>query len=340
MKRHVGLLVVLGLAAAALPGRAQAPAGGNVLLAKQCKNCCSIFDLMGAPAIGKFVDQNIFKSALGQAVANVLSPVARALGLGPSLLSDKFAKAGGAMGLASKMKKEMKMKPLKLKAIKFLGKQDCNCTPEIVAELLKMLDDCDEDVRYAALEALHKDCSKDGKGCCKKKTIACAGDGQCPNGDCCGCQCQKQVIDRLHRLLIERTALGCLKETSQKVRDLAAQMIEECLSCHEPPPTTDTGIQHEVRPETPVKPEVRPERPVQPGIRPERIGQPLGQNGIMEKVQARFASSSKRSPSASAAPTASAAPEVAAPVSIPMARKATAKKPVARRNLVGELFGY
>src|SRR5262249_35493485 len=146
------------------------------------------------------------------------APVARALGLGPSLLSDKFAKEGGAMGLANQLKKEEKKVPLKIQAIKYLGTLDCQCYPEIVDALLGSLDDCSEKVRYEALLALHhkcgeKKCHKCSHGhghghggvnaACVSTCDICT-NGNSPSCGCGGCACQKKVIDRLNQLLLAR----------------------------------------------------------------------------------------------------------------------------------------
>lgn len=264
-------LVIAAALLAATPALAQAPAApGGVLMAKNCKSCCSIFDMFGVKQAAGFLNEYVGKSALGQAVGNVFSPVARALGLGPSLVSDRMAKQGGAMALANKLKKEQKKKPLKLKAIQYLGTLDCNCEPEIVTELLKMLDDCDEDVRYEALRALKNKCHEKKHGHKQKcKDGQCTAEGDCPEGPCCGCQCQKRVIDRLHKLLLDRDSLGCLKETSPKVRALATQMIEECLVLHEPPPATEAPIEEKKGPDE--RPQPTPDR--RPDARPDRIPQ-------------------------------------------------------------------
>lgn len=211
-----------------LPAAEAAAAGNQVTVTNKC---CSIWDFLGVQQVGKLVG-GAFRTRLGQAISNFLSPLGRVLGLGPSLLSDKFAQEGGAMGLANQLKKEEKKVPLKVQAIRYLATLDCHCYPEIVDALLASLDDCAEVVRYEALKALRKQC--EGPKHCK--------DGSCGVGDvgcvdvCTSCQCQKKVVDRLNELLLARDESGCLKEGSERIRALATQMIEECLSCRQPPP--------------------------------------------------------------------------------------------------------
>lgn len=250
--------------AGALPAAAAPGAGQNVTVTNKC---CSIWDFLGVGQAAGFINNQICKTSLFTGMNSVLSPFARALGLGPSLLSDKFAQEGGAMGLANQLKKEEKKVPLKVKAIRYLGTLDCQCYPEIVTQLLLSLDDCSEKVRYEALKALANNC---GKGCCGKhkgghhhkhalggcKTCgvcdSCT-DGDCPPCECPGCQCQKVVLDRLNKLLLERDEFGCLKEKSRRVRELATQMIEECLVRHQPHPEAETPVEPEDEKEEPIR---------------------------------------------------------------------------------------
>lgn len=221
-----GLPAAPGAAGLANPAGAAAAPGNQVNVSNKC---CSIWDFLGVNQVGKLLS-GALRTRLGQAITRFLSPLGRVLGLGPSILSDKFANEGGAMGLANQLKKEEAKVPLKVQAIKYLATLDCICYPEVVDALLASLDDCAEVVRYEALKALRKQCK--GPENCPKHCAA--GDG-CPDV-CESCQCQKKVVDRLNELLLARDPTGCLKEKSQRVRDLATQMIEECLTCRQPPP--------------------------------------------------------------------------------------------------------
>lgn len=242
-----------GLDAPGIPPVGALAPGNNVTVSNKC---CSIWDFLGVQQFGSFVNNQICKTQLFTGMNTLLGPLGRALGLGPSLLSDKFAKEGGVMGLANKLKKEEKKVPLKVRAIRYLATLDCHCYPDIVTQLLLSLDDCSEKVRYEALKALHNKCG--GGKCCGSKHMAkkplggckdcgvcdtCT-DGDCPPCDCPGCQCQKEVLARLNKLLLDRDEFGCLKEKSQRVRDLATQMIEECLVAHQPHPA-EAPVQEE-----------------------------------------------------------------------------------------------
>lgn len=225
--------------APAVPPAAAPLAPNNVTVSNKC---CSIWDFLGVAQVGGFVSNQVCKTQLFTGVNTLLSPVARALGLGPSLLSDKFAKEGGVMGLANQLKKEQMKAKLKVQAIKYLAKLDCQCYPEIVDELLNSLEDCSEEVRYAAVKALRNDCGK--KHDCIlhcKKTNNCAtcnpcSGNNCPECECSGCACQKKVIDKLNAHLLARDEFGCLKEKSDRIRRLMTEIIEECLVKHQPHP--------------------------------------------------------------------------------------------------------
>ncbi|QDU62035.1 hypothetical protein Pan216_29010 [Planctomycetes bacterium Pan216] len=254
-----------------LPTYAQEQAVAGATTVNVSKKCCSIFDFLGIGQAFDFINENIFKSALGQAANRVLGPVGRALGLGPSLLSDKFANEPGAMGLAHKLKKEELKAPLKVKAIEYLGTLDCNCYPEVVDALLASLDDCTEVVRFAALKALRKQCGKKHFSHLHGHKQSCECESEC-RCDCRGCQCQRKVIERLNDLLLERDETGCLKEKSHRVRELATIMIEECLSKRQPPPgmCMDEPAE-EVKPAPEKKPTPDPVPKAKPDVAPKAV---------------------------------------------------------------------
>jgi len=128
---------------------------------------------------------------------------------------------------------------LKIKAIRYLSKQNCVCYPEIMDSLLAALADCSERVRYEALQAIRRGC----------KACDCDPNGPAFNtgmiaGSRPSCQCQVKVISTLSDHLLERDIQGRLKERSVRIRKLAEIMIRECLettpveSNSQPLPTT------------------------------------------------------------------------------------------------------
>lgn len=326
-----------GRAAAGADAAAVPPGGTAVTVTNKC---CSIFDFLGVGQVGRFVDQNVLKTRLGQAVIRTTSPVGRAVGLGPSLVSDKFAKEPGALGLAAKLKMEEKKIPLKLQAIKYLATQDCLCNPEVVEALLQTLDDCAEQVRWEALKALHKkcnDCGGGSEGCADGKCNLLHGHKHKKDQTAAGCQCQRKVVQRLNALLLARDETGCLKEKSERIRALAQQMIEECLSCLQPPPVEEEVPAPDVK-----KPSALPDptpRAVPDALPKAKPDTSAGLNGNEKPSRLRDwwreANSKREAMTEQAAPvpaTASAAtvslPTLAAPAPIAIAKPAAGPKPI------------
>ncbi len=139
----------------------------------------------------------------------------------------------------------------KVKAIRFLGQQDCLCYPEVVDALLDALDDCAEEVRFEALLALRNGCTG---GFCK----ACIGGKLPPNYLGCNCcACQDKVLARLSRLLLDQNINGTLKECSKRVRKLAAQMIQECINARGTSSLVENGATSDsnARPDPPIQPQ-------------------------------------------------------------------------------------
>ena len=160
------------------------------------------------------------------------------------------ASAGEVAGKLAAQTSPAKIKA-KVKAIRFLGQQDCLCYPEVVDALVEALNDCAEEVRYEALLALRNGCTR---GFCK----ACIGGKLPPNYlgcDCCACQ--DKVLARLSRLLLDRNVNGTLKECSKRVRKLAAQMIQECIKARGTTNLVENGATNgsNARPDPPIQPQ-------------------------------------------------------------------------------------
>lgn len=130
------------------------------------------------------------------------------------------AAPGGPVATAAAISAQQKTTGEKVAAIRYLATVDCLCYPEVVHSLLISLDDCAEEVRYEALLALRKSC---GSTCCP------AGCDPRTSSVCPNCQCQTVVIARLSDLLLERDVNNGYRERSERVRQLARVMINECL---------------------------------------------------------------------------------------------------------------
>jgi hypothetical protein len=161
----------------------------------------SLWEVPGFKQIGTFFDQAMTKSRLKQAFSRMSAQ-----------WSDRFVS-----------KEEAKKDPIKVQAIQYLAKLDSHSYPEVVDTLLASLDDASEKVRYEALQALRA----------KQLGSLCLHQGDLPAGESCtcvGCTFRKKVIDRLNALLLDQDESGSLKEKSERIRDLATEMIEQCLS--------------------------------------------------------------------------------------------------------------
>lgn len=125
---------------------------------------------------------------------------------------------------AAEIKQDQDLKKQKIKALKFLGEVNCGCynkDDKVEAAFLEALEDCDPDVRLAAIEALDE------------------AAGNCPK--CCrtGCEttcCTEKIHKKLQDLAfgVEK---GCYKEPVEEIRDAAKALFCKCpVPCSEVPP--------------------------------------------------------------------------------------------------------
>ncbi len=167
----------------------------------------SFWEVPGIKQMSHFFDQAMTKSRLKQTFGK---------------FSTQWASRFGS-------KEEAKKDPIKVQAIQYLAKLDSRSYPEIVDTLLASLDDASEKVRYEALSALNA--KQLGALCLHRQASPSSATGATPQAcDCAGCVFRKKVIDRLNALLLAQDEMGGLKEKSQRIRDLATEMIESCLS--------------------------------------------------------------------------------------------------------------
>lgn len=139
-----------------------------------------------------------------------------------------------AIATAAKIKIDQDLAPQKIKAIKYLATVCCACKgykKEVQEALLASLDDCTEEVRYAAALAI---CQCTGNLC------------QTCNSPSC---CSAEVMNKLNELATKRDENGCFVEPSARVRAAALNALNACRAVHAP--TTPA-------PETPEVPKERP----------------------------------------------------------------------------------
>lgn len=117
-----------------------------------------------------------------------------------------------AIKAAAEIKAEEDLKRQKIKALKYLGTLGCGCYDKegkVEAAFLAGLDDCNEDVRKAAIEAIQEVTG----GVC---------DGGC-NNNCC----TKAIQERLQDMAYGETD-GCWHEPSAEVRQMAMAALTAC----------------------------------------------------------------------------------------------------------------
>ncbi|MCC6508518.1 MAG: hypothetical protein IT423_05390 [Pirellulaceae bacterium] len=122
---------------------------------------------------------------------------------------------------AAKIKAEQDMKKQKIKAIKFLGDVNCGCYNKdkaVEKAFIAALEDCDPDVRMAAVEAIDKTISN-----CSQCRAQC-------EATCCTEDLYKKLNDIAYGV-----EDGCHKEPEQDIRCAAAAVMKKC-GCFKPNP--------------------------------------------------------------------------------------------------------
>ena len=147
---------------------------------------------------------------------------------------------------AAKIKADKDLKKQKIKAINFLADVNCGCynKDDVVAKaFLAALDDCDPDVRKAAVEGLCKaagNCSTCKTGC---ETTCCTED----------------ILKKLQGIATGVDASGCFKEPVKEIRDAATALIRKCpcppaKPIEEVPAPPPTEIEEIMAPDAEAKP--------------------------------------------------------------------------------------
>ncbi|MEX1041300.1 MAG: hypothetical protein WDZ51_11745 [Pirellulaceae bacterium] len=134
-----------------------------------------------------------------------------------------------AIKAAAEIKAEEDLSRQKVKALKYLGTLGCGCYDKegkVEAAFLAGLDDCNEDVRKAAVEAIQEVTG----GVC---------DGGC-NNNCC----TKAIQERLQDMAYGETE-GCWHEPSAEIRQMAMAALTACPPIEVP---AETIPQREVAP--------------------------------------------------------------------------------------------
>lgn len=154
---------------------------------------------------------------------------------------------------AAEIKQAEDKKKQKIKALKFLAGINCGCynkDGKVEGAFLEALDDCDADVRMAAIEGLTKAAGGDEKclhGCLKKVCQHCKGlckhglKGGCSQGCHDGCQgcggtggcaggcaitcCTPKIQAKLEKIVYGQDDNGCYLEPVAEIRAAAEQLL-------------------------------------------------------------------------------------------------------------------
>ncbi len=116
---------------------------------------------------------------------------------------------------AAKIKTDKDLKKQKIKAINFLAEVNCGCynkDDKVAKAFLAALDDCDPDVRKAAVEGLCKaagNCSACRTGC----------ETTC---------CTEEILKKVQDIATGLDSNGCVKEPVKEIRVAAAGLLKKC----------------------------------------------------------------------------------------------------------------
>jgi hypothetical protein len=117
---------------------------------------------------------------------------------------------------AAEIKKDKDLKPQKIKALKYLASVGCVCPSEkdkVEEALLQGLNDCDCEVRLAAMEAI----------CAAIKSCGPCGINAC--GSSC---CTEAIRKKLDEMANKTDDKGCFVEPSAQLRRMAAAVLAAC----------------------------------------------------------------------------------------------------------------
>jgi hypothetical protein len=126
-----------------------------------------------------------------------------------------------AIKAAAEIKQAEDLKPQKIKAVKYLAKVGCGCYDKdgkVTAALVAAMDDCTEDVRRAAVEAITEGAQGECCSACNQKSC-----------------CNEKVTEQLAKLAYERDDQGCYVEPSERIRQAAIQALRVCCPNTGPP---------------------------------------------------------------------------------------------------------
>lgn len=121
-----------------------------------------------------------------------------------------------AIKAAAEIKQAEDLKPQKIKAIKYLATIGCGCydkDEKVTKALLAAMEDCTEEVRLAAVNAVAEAAESEYCQYCKERSC-----------------CNEKLVAQLSKLAYERDDNGCFVEPSERVRQAAMEALGTCCA--------------------------------------------------------------------------------------------------------------
>lgn len=168
----------------------------------------TLWSFLGIPQAGYKINAQLFNRR-GNHPALEKKPPLKGIADPENLKSDV-----PAIKAAAEIKQAEDLAPQKIKAIKYLATLGCGCydkDKKITKALLAAMDDCTEEVRLAAVQAIAEAASA---GYCQ----------HCSQRSCCG----EEITNQLYKIAYELDDLGCPVEPSERVREAALEAMRIC----------------------------------------------------------------------------------------------------------------
>jgi hypothetical protein len=125
-----------------------------------------------------------------------------------------LASPDAAIKKAAEVKQAEDLKKQKIKAIRYLASIGCGCynrDGSITDAMLKAMDDCTEEVRWAAVTAISEAATGEMCANCKQKSC-----------------CSEEISKKLYQIAYEHDETGCFLEPSERVRTAASEALRVC----------------------------------------------------------------------------------------------------------------
>jgi hypothetical protein len=204
-----------------------------------------------------------------------------------------------AVAEAAAVKAEEDAAAQKAKAIEYLASIGCaGCYPGIEDALLAALDDCTEEVRFAAANGLRASAAEPCKNC---RTSAC---------------CGPKIREKLEKMAYDQDANGCYVEPSDRVRRVARLALCNCMTVSPKPGQQQTRPQE--GPDAPEGPPIAAESPTVAGA-------PAGERSVLARPAASAAPIGSGVSATNSTSTSSSKPATAATPAAPVAIQAAAQ---------------